>query len=231
MAQQILYVWQNKNLNASENFAGTFSAHLNKELLSQSVDGLDAEALLKKQDIILFICQLVPGKNLRKQVKTYLQIFREVRVPYLFIKEDSIQGSQIDHILAPVNYLPEEKEKASWCNNLGRLLNSKVTLLQPKDHGSRAAKNVSVIRNILEKTNVPVEVIQGKKPSDKIEMEALKSIPPTQFHSSLLMISASRAYSLDDIFFGPKELHIILKAQFPVLVINPRDDIYELCGD
>ena len=49
------------------------------------------------------------------------------------------------------------------------------------------------------------------------------------YNVSLLMISASRDYGLDDILFGPKELKVI-KSTVPVMVINPRGDLYALCG-
>jgi hypothetical protein len=46
----------------------------------------------------------------------------------------------------------------------------------------------------------------------------------------MLIISASRDYGLDDIFFGPKELKVIRQSPVPVMVINPRKDLYTLCG-
>ncbi len=232
MAQQILYVSTNDTEKKCLRFANNLASSLNKNLITTTLPALDAEAILKELDIILFVCQISSNSSQRKQIKQLLKEFREVRVPYLFVKENSsFNDSTISNIIAPVNFLPEEKEKASWCNNLGRLLNSDVTLIKPKDHGSRAAKNVAFISGILAKTQVPATIIDGNKSSSKIEFEALNLIKNQQLKNPLLMISASREYSLDDIFLGPKEQHVALKAEMPLLIINPRDDIYELCGD
>ena len=35
--------------------------------------------------------------------------------------------------------------------------------------------------------------------------------------------------SLDDIIFGPKEQHMVKKSEKPVLLVNPRGDLYALC--
>jgi nucleotide-binding universal stress UspA family protein len=51
-----------------------------------------------------------------------------------------------------------------------------------------------------------------------------------ELQADLLMISASRDYGIDDIIFGPKEEKIVKKSTIPVMVINPRKDLYALCG-
>jgi len=45
----------------------------------------------------------------------------------------------------------------------------------------------------------------------------------------IVLLSASRDYGLDDIIFGPKERHLIQKSTVPVLLVNPRGDLYALC--
>ena len=49
------------------------------------------------------------------------------------------------------------------------------------------------------------------------------------FDADIAIITASREYGLDDIIFGPKELHIIKKSEIPLMVLNPRGDLYVLC--
>jgi len=45
----------------------------------------------------------------------------------------------------------------------------------------------------------------------------------------MIIVSASRDYGLDDILFGPKEYHVVKKSDIPVLLVNPRGDLYALC--
>ena len=66
-----------------------------------------------------------------------------------------------------------------------------------------------------------------RKDSFKIEKEAMKKA--VELQAGLLMISASRDYGMDDILFGPKEQKVISKSTVPVMVINPRKDLYTLC--
>nr|MBP7369599.1 universal stress protein [Paludibacteraceae bacterium] len=63
--------------------------------------------------------------------------------------------------------------------------------------------------------------------SFKIDKEAIEKA--VEMGAGLVIISASRDYGLDDILFGPKELHLIRKSPVPLLLVNPRSDLYALC--
>jgi hypothetical protein len=69
--------------------------------------------------------------------------------------------------------------------------------------------------------------IKGKKDSSKIEIEVASLNRYTQ--NSILIISASRDYGLDDLIFGPKERKILKNIEIPTMLINPRGDLYALC--
>ena len=71
-----------------------------------------------------------------------------------------------------------------------------------------------------------VIVCTGKS-TKKIEMEAVNIAETKQV--GLIIVSASRDYGLDDILFGPKESHVVKKSNIPVLLVNPRGDLYALC--
>ena len=66
-----------------------------------------------------------------------------------------------------------------------------------------------------------------KKDSSNIELETAKSHINTP--NSILIISASRDYGLDDLIFGPKERKILKTTNIPTMLINPRGDLYALC--
>lgn len=156
----------------------------------------------------------------------FLHACRELRIPYLFYK-DSYGAMRLERVLIPVNFLIEEIEKAQFAAAFGRFCNSKITLLQANDYGSRAENNVAKIRSVLDKFQLEYQVVKGEKDSFKIEFDALKVSEKENF--DLVLVSSSRDYALDDIIFGPKELHLIKKSKVPVLLINPRGDLYTLC--
>jgi len=130
-------------------------------------------------------------------------------------------------VLVPVNFLIEEIEKAQFASALGRFCQSEITLLQAKDYGTKAAGNVAKISTILDKFDLIYHIEIGRKDSFKIDNFALHHAHKNNY--DLLIVSASREYGLDDIVFGPKELHLIKKTNLPVMLINPRDDLYVLC--
>ena len=49
------------------------------------------------------------------------------------------------------------------------------------------------------------------------------------FQHDLLILTASRDYGLDDILFGPPERKAIQRALVPVMLVNPREDLFSLC--
>ena len=80
----------------------------------------------------------------------------------------------------------------------------------------------------MDKASVEYEVMKAKKNSFKVELEAVDRV--MEMNADLLMISASRDYGMDDILFGPKELKVIKKCVVPLMLINPRKDLYTLCN-
>lgn len=159
-------------------------------------------------------------------VKSNLKACRELRIPYLFHKE-SFPVINLEKVLVPVNFLIEEIEKAQFAAAFGRFCNASVTLLQANDYGSKAATNVGKIKSVFDKFDFEYQVITGEKDSFKIEYDALTLADINKY--GLIIASASREYGLDDVVFGPKELHLIRKTNTPLMLINPRGDLYTLC--
>ncbi len=155
-----------------------------------------------------------------------LEMCRQLRIPYFFVKQN--QDISFDKVLVPVGFLNEEREKGPFSSSMGRFFNSEILLMPAKDYGSRARKNTEAIQTLLDKFNLRYKYIDATKDSSKVELEASRKTE--ELGAGMLMISASRDYGLDDILFGSKELKVIRKATVPVMVINPRKDLYTLCG-
>ncbi len=154
-----------------------------------------------------------------------LKLCRNLRIPYIFVKEE--QEIKFDKVLVPVTFLVEEKEKGRFANNFGRFMNSEIILLRANDYGSKAQHNVNAMKTLMDKYDTKYEEIKAQKDSYKVEMEAIQTTE--DYRANLAIITASREYGLDDIIFGPKELHIVRKAEIPVMLLNPRGDLYVLC--
>lgn len=151
---------------------------------------------------------------------------RELRIPYVFYP-NNLDSISFQKMLVPMGFLMEELEKSHIAAVFGRRCQTDITFLQAKDYGSRAKKNIEKACNVLDKFQLTYHIIQGRKNSFKIEFEAIKTAKTDGF--DVVLVCASREYGLDDIFFGPKELHLIRKSIVPVVLLNPRADLYVLC--
>ncbi|MDD3080361.1 MAG: universal stress protein [Paludibacter sp.] len=224
-----------------------FAAELDKSfgvLLFAKANNLNTDGLIKKPDFVkkadfqlgklsdyceeneisFLIIQLSGNKS--SEIKKWLKACRELRIPYILFK-NSFSVLQLKKIIVPVTFLEEEVEKAQFASAFGRFCRAGVILLQAKDYGSKAANNVARMVGLFKKFDFKYEVRKALKDSFKVDNEAVTLCESED--ADLLIVSASREYGLDDIIFGPRELHIVKKSETPVLLVNPRGDLYALC--
>jgi len=160
------------------------------------------------------------------KIQPILNNCKPLRIPYFFVNQQTTSIS-LDSVLVPVGFLTEEKEKGIFASKLARFCDSAITLLQAKDYGSRAERSVQQIQTLFEKLNVTCTIEQARKDSFRVQSEA--SSRACNGDAGMIVITASREYGLDDVLFGPPERKIIQNATVPVMVLNPRPDLYVLC--
>ncbi len=180
---------------------------------------------LEKEEAAMVIFE-ISNKKPFNNVSYLLKISRELRIPYIFVK-DNFNEIKFDRIIVPITFLTEEREKGMFASAFGRFFNSEILLMTAKDYGSKATATCRSIKQLLDKHNLKYTDVEAKKDSYKVEMEAIQNANSN--NADVAIITASREYGLDDIIFGPKELHIIKKSQIPLMVLNPRGDLYVLC--
>lgn len=176
--------------------------------------------------------RLIECDNKRRTIQQYLTECREERRPYVFVTS-TMNVKPLRRLLVPVSMLEEETYKAEICTYLARKTGAHIILLQANDYGSHARQNVqrivTHIKGVAEKTGeqISYEIAMAKKDSFKLMREAAER--QRDFQHDLLILTASRDYGLDDILFGPQELHAIRHALVPVMLVNPREDLFTLC--
>ena len=194
----------------------------------------------------------------RRDIQRVLDACREERRPYLVIKNNcsaqqsccsevlisanasndysqaNFQGFrslELTRILVPVSMLEEEVYKAEICTYLARKTGAHLILLRANDYGSKAKQNtqriITHIQTIAERTGeeISYEVQEAKHDSFSFH----KDFHSTEWKHDLLLLTASREYGLDDWLFGPPELYAIRKSEVPVMLVNPRADLFSLC--
>lgn len=186
-----------------------------------------SEYNINKDDIHIIECP-----NTGRSIQHALDACREERRPYLFVTS-TMKVKPLHRLLIPVSMLEEETYKAEICTYLARKTGAHLILLQANDYGSHARVNtgkiVTYIKGVSERTGeqISYEVVMARKDSFHLMQEAVER--QRDFQYDMLILTASREYGLDDIIFGPPERKAIGKALVPVMLVNPRDDLFSLC--
>lgn len=181
----------------------------------------DVSTVLEEMDASLVVVQL----SGQVSVQQFLNAFKTLRIPYLFVHPTD--QPHFEKVALPVTFLIEDKEKGPFAAAFGRFFGSKLLIFKPKDYGTKAMQNIEAMQTLFDSFDLNYEVIQARKNSYDVEREVALGFLTNSI--DLVIISASREYGLDDIIFGSKERKIITHASMPVLVINPRGDLYTLC--
>ena len=189
----------------------------------------------------------------RRDIQQVLDDCREERRPYVVIKEQGTKSQEprqisnnsdsidINHdsmflspesrILVPVSMLEEEVYKAEICTYLARKTGAHLILLRARDYGSKAKQNtqriITHIQTIAERTGKKISYEEQVAKHDSFSFH--KDFHNGEWKHDLLLLTASREYGLDDWLFGPPELYAIRKSEVPVMLVNPRADLFSLC--
>jgi nucleotide-binding universal stress UspA family protein len=132
--------------------------------------------------------------------------------------------------------LEEEVYKAEICTYLARKTGAHLILLRANDYGSKAIKNtqriITHIQAIAERTGETITYEERVAKGDSFHIhKELHTIFPIEGddRGGLVLLTASREYGLDDWLFGPPEQYVIRHSQVPVMLVNPRADLFSLC--
>ena len=191
----------------------------------------------------------------RRGVQQVLDACREERRPYLVIKEQGTRSKDISlttdqtnqngldswflvpgsSILVPITMLEEEVYKAEICTYLARKTGAHLILLRANDYGSKARSNtqrmITHIQTIAERTGERITYEERIAKGDSFHIhKELHQLPiANNQYPSLILLTASREYGLDDWLFGPPEQYVIRHSPVPVMLVNPRADLFSLC--
>ena len=181
----------------------------------------DVADVLEQLDASLLLVELTN----KLSVQTYLDAFRALRIPYLFVRAG--QKPNFEKVALPISFLIEDKEKGPFAAAFGRFFKSQLIIFQPKDYGTKALQNIDAIKTLLDSFQLNYEVRKASKDSNGVEREAANWAASGA--AGLVLVSASREYGLDDLLFGSKERKMITRTNVPIMLINPRGDLYTLC--
>jgi hypothetical protein len=162
----------------------------------------------------------------RKTILRNLKECRNLRIPYVLFK-DTFSMLKLNDVLVPVGFLVEEYEKAQFASAFGRFCGATIHLLIANDYGTKAADTAEKMKQLFDKFALHYLEEKAKSDSYKLDKEAVRIAEERCY--GIVLISASREYGLDDVIFGPNEYRLVKKSSVPILLVNPRADLYTLC--
>ena len=174
----------------------------------------------------------------RRGIQQVLDACREERRPYLITTPLTYNLSPLTSILVPITMLEEEVYKAEICTYLARKTGAHLILLRANDYGSKAIKNtqriITHIQTIAERTGETITYEERVAKGDSFHIHKELPVLSSTLQGGdrgmlLILLTASREYGLDDWLFGPPEQYVIRHSQVPVMLINPRADLFSLC--
>lgn len=183
----------------------------------------------------------------KRAIQHVLDACRQERRPYVVITqkelgdqcylgksaeiEQTTKETKLSAILVPVTMLEEEVYKAEICTYLARKTGAHLILLRANDYGSKAKRNIqriiTHIQTISERTGETISYEEQVAKGDSFSIH--KELHNYPSEHQLVLLTASREYGLDDWLFGPPEQYVIRHSNVPVMLINPRADLFSLC--
>lgn len=217
------YNWKEKCENEIRNFIAP--TNLNDVKFNVSCGSvLDLQSCCDVMDASFLLLQCIDDR--KKTILRLLSACRELRIPYLLHK-DTFQKFDFSKVILPIGFLEEEMEKTQFAAAFGRFFESEVLMILANDYGSKAAANAEKMKQFFSKFQFQFSLQKAKSDSFGVEKESIAIA--IEANAGLIIVSASREYGLDDMIFGPKEFHVLRKTTVPVLLVNPRGDLYALC--
>jgi nucleotide-binding universal stress UspA family protein len=152
-----------------------------------------------------------------------LKVIVSSKVPFVVVQSPP-EANNFEHIVFPVDFRREDKEKVNALIYLYKHFNSKIHIIKTEKSDKRLLKgvnaNIAFTRKILEQKNVKYDIVSapGKKSFAKETIDYAVSIK-----AELIVIMTTKNIGLADYVMGADEQYIIANsAKIPVMCINPR---------
>jgi nucleotide-binding universal stress UspA family protein len=158
--------------------------------------------------------------------------YRELRIPLLIVQNKMPDAQTFRQIILPVDFSKESKEKASWAGYFSKLNHSAITIIHTSYSddffATQLRNNLILIKKLFNTLNAAFEIHKAEKVRYGIDRYGVAYAKMKG--AGMIIIMTTKEMGIDDFFLGPREKRIITNEdQLPVMMINPRDDLYVPC--
>ncbi|QKG81153.1 universal stress protein [Tenuifilum thalassicum] len=152
-----------------------------------------------------------------------LKVIAGSEVPFLVVQEEPKKDKVFSHIVMPVEFRDEDKEKINWGIRYAKLFNSKLHIIIPNAFDSgvqqKINNNLAFAKRNIEAHGLEWEIHNSSK--GKSFQEEVVNLA-VDIEADLIIVMTTPNIDLTDFVFGAQEQYIIAnKARIPVLCVNP----------
>ncbi|MBO7101075.1 MAG: hypothetical protein J6V98_03545 [Bacteroidales bacterium] len=160
--------------------------------------------------------------------KRLLHEFKNCKTAYLCVNEHSTFN--IQHSTLTMTHRREGKELLVWASYLARFLGSKITIAHPdyRDEGLRQRWQNNM--RFVDKMFTPLNIEYTSATIDGSTREDLRTLDQVKPDLLIARTTDTRDRDLLDLLQPLPELRLLTHpSHTPLLLLNPRDDLYILC--
>lgn len=186
----------------------------------------------KTESILVVIGHNGKNTSLGMKLGRCLRFMSKSRTPFIMCPLRTASHSY-KNIAISVSYHRQEKEKILWASYLGRINNSRISVIIPNARDGFFAtgirSNLMVLKKLYTNLSLEFELLIQKTNVHHIH-EAAMDWSSEHRMGAYLMLTTSKL-DIFDVLSGSVEKNACLHPSgIPVLCINPRDDLYVLCN-
>ena len=162
---------------------------------------------------------------------TMLVGFAECKVAYLVVQQPLGVENTLRHVSLSVDHRRESKEKLLWASYMARFNHSEVEVCYRdyRDEGLRQRwrNNMVFLKKMFTSLGIGFSMCELSGRGARIDLDVVAQARPDMIIS---LATDPRERDVADLIVGTQERQLVVNPQgVPVLLLNPRDDLYVLC--
>jgi len=169
-------------------------------------------------------------KGLQKLTGSWaLKVIVGSKIPFLVVQGPPRLTEDKLKIVFPVDFKSENKEKLKWANFMAKYFPCKIILFSTTSKegvvDNRTKTNLVFSKAFLEDNDIEYELVLSKNDAS-FSQETIEFSQNRE--ADLIIIMTTRDIAFHDYVLGAHEQYIIANsAKIPVMVINPRTDLFK----
>jgi nucleotide-binding universal stress UspA family protein len=157
-----------------------------------------------------------------------VKIIRKSRIPYFVVQKNTLTPDSNKHIVLPLDFRKEMKEKTGWVSFFSKHLKTDIEIIFQNLKDDRLEKNLFFCTKFFNKLELTHHTHELVSSYENINSKAVKFA--VENGSLLIVIITTKDETFIHKIFGFPETKTIANTKgIPVLCINPKKDLFIPC--